>query len=195
MYLEGGLRFGRIWSTDVGYGRWRYILRDNLPILRGARVLDLGANNGFNAIQMMRSGAGEVIAVENDDIAVAQGQVVRELFEWADNRQYPLHYVCDSMAQLAQLDLGTFDLVTALCSIYYLDDSEIAAVVDHVSTIADTLVLQCNTDRRIGRSDVRTYEKASVEYAIDVLHRNGFPFTQVTAPRGYSRPLVIGRRW
>ena len=194
MYLEGGLRFGGIWSTDVGYGRWRYILRDNLPILRGARVLDLGANNGFNAIQMMRSGAGEVVAVENDGGAVAQGQLVRELFEWADNRPYPLRYVCDSMAELAQLDLGTFDLVTALCSIYYLDDSEINAVVDHVSTIADTLVLQCNTDRRIRRSDVRTYEKASVEYATGVLHRNGFLFTQVTAPRGYSRPLVIGRR-
>jgi SAM-dependent methyltransferase len=194
MYLEGGLRFGRIWSTDVGYGRWRYILRDNLPILRGARVLDLGANNGFNAIQMMRSGAEEVVAVENDDIAVAQGELVRELFEWADNRPYPLRYVCNSMAELAQLDLGTFELVTALCSIYYLDDSEINAVVDHVRTISDTLVLQCNTDRRIRRSDVRTYEKASVEYATGVLHRNGFPFIQVTAPRGYSRPLVSGRR-
>jgi putative peptidoglycan lipid II flippase len=194
IYIEGGLRFGKIWSTDVGYGRWRYILGENLPPLTDARVLDLGANNGFNGIQMMRLGAREVVAVEIDDGAIAEGGLVKELFEWADNRSYDLKYVCESMTRLPQLDLGTFDLVTALCSIYYLDDDEIALVVSHVSTIADTLVLQCNTDRGIDRSAPRTYEKASVGYALGALQRNGFPLTRVVAPRGYSRPLVIGRR-
>jgi SAM-dependent methyltransferase len=193
MYIEGGLRFGRIWNTDVGYSRWRYILRDNLPPLTGARVLDLGANNGFNAIQMMRLGAREVVAVEINDRAIAQGGMVRELFEWADNRCYQLTFVHDSMARVPDLELGKFDLAAALCSIYYLDDDQIAMVISHVSTIAETLVLQCNTDRRIHRSDPRTYEKASVEYALGALQRNGFPLTRVVAPRGYARPLVIGR--
>ena len=194
MYLGGGLRFGRIWSTDAGYGRWGYILRDNLPPLAGARILDLGANNGFNAIQMMRSGAREVVAVERDRHAVAQGSFVRELFEWADNRSYPLTFLDESMERLPQLALGTFDLVTALCSIYYLDDREIATLVRHVSTISDTLVLQCNSDRQLHRSDPRTFEKASVGYATAALRRNGFPRTRLVAPRGYSRPLLIGRR-
>jgi hypothetical protein len=178
----------------VGYGRWRYILGESLPPLTDARVLDLGANNGFNGIQMMRLGAREVLAVEIDDGAIAEGALVKELFEWADNRFYDLRYVRESMARLPQLDLGRFDLVTALCSIYYLDDHEIDTVVRHVSTIADTLVLQCNTDRGIDRSDARTYEKASAGYALCALQRNGFPHTRVVAPRGYSRPLVIGRR-
>lgn len=194
MYIEGGLRFGEIWNTDVGYGRWRYILRDNLPSLTGARVLDLGANDGFNPIQMMRLGAREVVAVEINAEAIERGALVKELFEWADNRSYALTYVRDSMARLPDLDIGGFDLVTALCSIYYLDDDEIATVVSHVSTISDTLVLQCNTDRHIHRFDPRTYEKASVEYALGALRRNGFPLTRVVAPRGYSRPLVFGRR-
>jgi 2-polyprenyl-3-methyl-5-hydroxy-6-metoxy-1,4-benzoquinol methylase len=194
IYIEGGFRFGEIWSTEVGHGRWRYILRDNLPSLSDARVLDLGANNGFNAIQMMRLGAREVVAVEANAEAVAQSGSVRELFEWADNRSYQLTYVHDSMARLPHLDLGTFDFVTALCSIYYLDDDEIATVVGHISEIAPTLVLQCNTDRHIRRSDPRTYHKASVEYAVGALQRNGFPLTRVVAPRDYSRPLVIGRR-
>jgi putative peptidoglycan lipid II flippase len=194
IYIAGGLRFGRIWSADVGYGRWRYILRENLPSLTNARVLDLGANNGFNGIQMMRQGARQVVAVEIDDSAIAEGGLVQELFEWADNRSYDLTYVRESMKRLPHLDLGTFDIVTALCSIYYLDDDEIAMVVNHVGTIADTLVLQCNTDRNVERSDPHTYEKASVQYALGVLQRNGFPRTRVIAPRGYSRPLVIGRR-
>jgi hypothetical protein len=85
-------------------------------------------------------------------------------------------------------------MVTALCSIYYLDDDEIEVVIRHVSSITDTMVLQCNTDRGIRRSDPRTFEKATVQYALDALQRNGFPRTTIIAPPGYSRPLVIGRR-
>ena len=61
-------------------------------------------------------------------------------------------------------------------------------------SITDTFVLQCNLDRRIARSDPRTFEKASLEYAQEVLAENGFPRLTTIAPRGYSRPLVIGRR-
>lgn len=194
-YVEGGIRRGGIWRTDTGYGRWRYILRDHLPPLEGARVLDLGANNGFNALQMMRQGAREVVAIEIDTEAIAQGELLRELFEWADNRPYPLSYVHESMARLAHIDLGEFDLVTALCSIYYLEDDEVVSVIRHASTITGTMVLQCNTDRRIQRSDPRTYERSSVDYALASLESNGFPHTRVVAPPGYSRPLVIGRRF
>jgi hypothetical protein len=193
-YVEGGPRFGPIWKTEVGHGRWRYLLRHHLPPLEGARVLDLGANNGLNGIQMLRHGAAEVVAVEIDDRAIVQGAFVRELFEWADNREYPLRYVREDMARLPDLDLGSFDLVTALCSLYYLEDEQIARVIGHVSTIAPTLVLQGNTDRRIRRSDPHTYEKASVRYAVEALQANGFPRVRVVAPRGYSRPLVIGHR-
>ena len=194
LYIEGGLRSGAIWNTDVGYGRWRHILRDNLPPLIDARVLDLGANNGFNAIQMMRLGAREVVAIEANEGAVEQAALVKDLFEWADNRVYRLTYVRDSMARLPQLDLGPFDLVTAFCSIYYLDDEEIATLVRHVSTITETLVLQCNIDRSIHRADPRTYEKASVGFALRMMQSNGFPLARVVAPSGYRRPLVIGGR-
>jgi serine/threonine protein kinase len=194
MYIEGGLRFGPIWNTEVGDGRWRSILRDHLPPLAGARVLDLGANNGFNAIQMLRSGAREVVAVERDGRAIAQGSFVKDLFEWADDRAYPLSFLHDSMQRIPELDLGTFDVSTALCSLYYLDDDEITSLIRHVSTIAETMVLQCNTDRRIPRSDPRTFEKASLKYALEALERNGFAATHVVAPPHYPRPLVVGRR-
>jgi serine/threonine protein kinase len=193
-FIEGGLRFGNIWRLDAGYGRWRYILRDNLPALQDARVLDLGANNGFNALQMLRTGAREVVAVEQNDHAIEQGRVLKGLFEWADNRSYPLSYVHEDMARLPDRDLGRFDLVTALCAIYYLPDEAIKALVRHVSSITGTFVLQCNTDGSVPRSDPQTFRKASVAYAVDALRRNGFSSTHVIAPRGYSRPLVIGRR-
>jgi SAM-dependent methyltransferase len=192
--LDGGHRFGAIWRTDAGQGRWRCILRDNLPAFRDARVLDLGANNGYNAIQMLREGAREVVAVEINDEAVAEGVIVRELFEWADNRAYPVSFVREDMARIVDLALGSFDLVTALCSIYYLEDDEIAALIRHIGRISPTLVLQCNTDRTVKRSNPRTYERASVEYALDALRTNGFPRLRVVAPRGYRLPIVIGHR-
>ncbi len=194
IHIEGGINFGNIWRTDAGYGRWRSILRDHLPSVEGARVLDLGANNGFNAIQMMRVGAREVVAVERDDQAIAQARMVKELFEWADGRSYPLTYVHEDMAALPQIDLGSFDLVTALCAIYYLSDEDIPRLVGHISTVTDMFVLQCNTDRSVHRSDQHTFAKASVAYAVAALQQNGFPSVRVVAPRGYGRPLVIGRR-
>jgi hypothetical protein len=98
------------------------------------------------------------------------------------------------MTAAPTFELGTFDFVTALCSIYYLEDDDIASVIRYVSSISDTFVLQCNLDRRIARSDPRTFEKASLEYAEKVLAANGFPSLTTIAPPGYSRPLVIGRR-
>jgi SAM-dependent methyltransferase len=192
--LEAGIRFGAIWNTDVGDARWRYLLGRNLPPLLGARILDLGANNGFNAIQMLRSGAREVVAVELSAEAIEQGRQVTRLFEWNDNTSYNLRWVQANMAAAPTFELGTFDFVTALCSIYYLEDEDIASVIRYVSSITDTFVLQCNLDRRIARSNPGTFEKASLNYAQKVLAANGFPTLAIIAPPGYSRPLIIGRR-
>jgi SAM-dependent methyltransferase len=193
VYVEGGLRFGAIWNLDIGHGRWHYILERGLPPLEGKRVLDLGANNGFNSLQMLRRGARQVVGVEMDERAVAQAQFVKRLFEWADNTDYDLTFLHEDMSNVPVLELGRFDLVTALCSIYYLDDGQIAKLVQYISQITTTFVWECNTDRLIERADPHTFEKASLDYATITLRDNGFPAVTVIAPPGYSRPLVIGR--
>ena len=193
VYVEGGLRFGAIWNVDVGYGRWHYLLERNLPPLDGRRVLDLGANNGFNALQMLRRGARQVVTVEMDERAITQAMFLKRLFEWADNVDYDLTCVHDDMDNVPFLDLGRFDLVTGLCSIYYLEDGNIAKLVRFISGITSIFILECNTDRRIERADPQTFEKASVGYTVTTLRDNGFPDVTVIAPTGYSRPLVIGR--
>ncbi|HUW18219.1 MAG TPA: DUF1698 domain-containing protein [Sedimentisphaerales bacterium] len=194
VYFGFGLRMGSIWSVDAGYGRWHYILKHNLPELSGKRILDLGANNAYNGIQLLRSGASEVIGFELDGKYIAQGNFVQAVFEWSDNRQYNFKYIQADMRRVQAMILGEFDIVMALCSIYYLDDDSIARLVRHISTITDFFVLQCNTEMNIGRSDPHVYDKASVEYNLAVVKRNGFPITRVIAPFGYSRPLVIGAK-
>jgi serine/threonine protein kinase len=190
--LPGGVHVGRVTSVDVGPGRWRVSLRAQLPELEGRRVLDLGANNAFNALQMLRSGAREVVAVELDSAAIEQGNRLRELYEWADGRRYDLRYVHDTMASASLESLGRFDLVTALCSIYYLDEPEIGRLLRRLRQQTDTVVLQCNVDAGLQRSSSETLHKASVGFAEDALRAAGFTHITTFAPRGYSRPLVTG---
>jgi tRNA A-37 threonylcarbamoyl transferase component Bud32/SAM-dependent methyltransferase len=191
-YIGSGLRVGALWDPKSGWGRWHYILKDNLPNLMGKRVLDLGANNGFNSLQMLRSGAREGIGFEIDPNYIQQGQFLKSAMEWSDNRKYDFRYIQSSMVELKSMDLGHFDLVMALCSLYYLDDDEISGLIRHVSTITDCFIVQCNSKHDIGRDFSHTYEKASVEFMKRALEENGFPDVRLIAPRHYSRPLLIG---
>lgn len=194
VYFGAGLRIGSIWSVDTGYGRWNYILKHNLPPLAGKRILDLGANNAFISIQMLRHGAREAIGIELDSKYIAQGKFVKAVFEWADNTPYDFRYIQADMAELPELHLGEFDMVIALCSLYYLDDKSISDLIQYISTVTNIFVLQCNIDTNIERKFSCAYRKASVEYTVKALRCNGFPATRVVAPFRYSRPLVIGRK-
>ena len=78
-----------------------------------------------------------------------------------------------------------FDIVTALCSLYYLPEQQICDLVRHIRTLSNVLVLQCNTDRLIDRGgDEEVYRKASVGFAIEMLEHAGFTERKIVAPPG-----------
>ena len=193
VYVGQGIWWGAIWNPDVGVGRWRYIMRRHLPIPNGGRILDLGANNGYNALQMLHAGAREVVAVELDRAAIEQGLFLRRIYEWRDNIEYKLSYVQGSHGDLPSLSLGRFDQVTAFCTLYYLSRAEMIATVQYIRGLTDVLVQQANTDRLIHRRDDDTFNKASLAFTTQLAPQGGFNAVQVVAPRGYSRPLVISR--
>jgi serine/threonine protein kinase len=192
--VGAGLHWGPIWNTDVGIGRWDFIMAANLPIPQGGTVLDLGANNGFNALQMIKAGAATATAVEIDRMAIRQGMFLRDVYEWSDNQPYDLRYLQGSHGALDELNLPRFDLITAFCTLYYLDGEQMEASVRHIAGLTDSFVMQCNIDRLIDRSDEGTFQRASIPYTVDLMKRNGFTNVKVVAPPGYSRPLVIGRK-
>jgi SAM-dependent methyltransferase len=194
LYAGAGIWWGKIWNPDLGMLRWRHMLANNLPIPNGGRILDLGANNGFNALQMLRAGAAEAIGVEIDPAAIEQGLFVKRVFEWADNTEYRFSYICGSHANVGSMGLGRFDLVTAFCTLYYLSAAEMARTVSDLLQITDTLVLQCNDERSIRRNQAETYEKASLAFNVELVRKNGFSNVRVVARRGSNRPLVIARR-
>ena len=192
--LRDDIRWGKIWNTDLGIGRWNFIMKEHLPIPVGGSVLDLGSNNGFNPLQMLRAGAASAVGIEIDPQAIDQAQFLKSAFEWLDNRSYDFRCIHGSQGDLQFFDLPRFDMVTAFCSLYYLPEAQIRELVRYIRTRTDVLVLQCNTDRLIDRGgSEETFRKASLEFAVEMLDQAGFSNLQVIAPAGYSRPLVIGR--
>ena len=192
-YAGAGIWWGAIWNPDLGMVRWRHTLAKRVPVPHGGRVLDLGANNGFNALQMLRAGAREVIGVEIDTGAIEQGMFVKRVFEWADNTEYRFSYIHGSHADIGSLNLDRFDLITAFCTLYYLSTAAMTKTVSDLARLTDILVLQCNNDRSIERSDPETYTKASLPFNIELVRNNGFPNVTVIERRGSNRPLVIAR--
>jgi hypothetical protein len=192
-YAGAGIRLGAIWNPELGILRWRHLLANHVPVPVGGRVLDLGANNGFNALQMLRAGAKEVIGVEIDPAVIEQGLFVKRVFEWADNTKYRFSYVHGSHADIGSMNLGRFDLITAFCTLYYLSRAAMAKTVSELAGLADTLVVECNNDRAIKRNDPETFIKASLSFNVELIRNNGFPNVTVIERRGSDRPLVVAR--
>lgn len=193
-YLGAGLKTGSIWNLGVGWGRWEYVLRSALPPVSGMRILDIGSNNGHNALQMLRAGAKGVVGLERSKHRIQQGRFLKEALEWSGNTSYNYQCIRSDMRELPQLMLGTFDMVTAFCSLYYLSESEMAGLIRHLAEMTPILVLQCNEQTDIGRKDPDTYRRASLAFTRSILEENGFRSLRTVAPRGYRRPLVIGYR-
>jgi 2-polyprenyl-3-methyl-5-hydroxy-6-metoxy-1,4-benzoquinol methylase len=187
-----GVAMGRTWDVEFGEGRWHYILKPNLPPLSGKRVLDLGCKNALFSLQMLRHGAREAVGVEHDEVWIKQAQFVKEGFEWADSTTYNLEVIKARMEEVPTLELSRFDLVIALGSLYHVRDEWIDDVVRHVGTLTDHFFVQCNTETEEGSPDIRL--KASVDYNVQLLERNGFYVGRVVAPLGYKCPLLIATK-
>lgn len=194
MYFGFDLKIGKLFDCNVGFGRWNYLLKKHLPSLSGKRVLDLGANNAFNSLHMLRAGASQAIAIELESENIERGMFAKAAFEWSDAKQYDLQYVHTNMKDVPSLNLGNFDVAIALCSLYYLNDEQIADLIRHISTLTDLFLVQCNISPTVARGDDHIRTKSSVSYTLDMLKANGFDSTKLIAPNGYTRPLIIAKK-
>ena len=190
-YIGHGLHIGPLWDRATGFGRWHFLLKNKLRLPKGSRILSLGVNNASIELHLLRAGAAEVIAYERDENYAAQGRFLAAACEWSDNQKYRLHYELADMQEAGNAE-GKFDCALALCSLYYLPEEEMRKVARAVAKLSPLFLLQCNIREEIGREDPDQYRRASVEFTVDLLRDAGFTSITVTAPKGYSRPLVLG---
>ncbi len=190
-YIGHGLRIGPLWDRNTGFGRWHFILKRVFCPLKGARVLSLGSNNASVELLLLREGVAEVVAFEQDAEYASQGRFLKIACEWADNREYHLRYVQEDMREVVNLE-GRFDCALSLCALYYLPEGDMRRLAAAIARMTPQFVLQCNVRQVIDREDPDQYRRASLEFAVNLLREAGFTKMTVTAPRGYSRPLVSG---
>jgi SAM-dependent methyltransferase len=160
------------------------------PLVAGKRVLDLGSNNGVLAAMMLRAGATEVVGLELSPSYARASHLVREIFEWRDMKEYSLRVENRSMLDVLTEDWGRFDVVTAFCSLYCVEEEFMTQIVRRCRQLAPVMVLQANMPNPGQKAH---HPRASAEFLRDVLTRNGFPSVELFAPSDFARPLLVGR--
>lgn len=188
-----GLTIGGHWAVENGTGRWEILNSSVLePLLKNARVIDLGANNGINALMMLRLGASSVLGYELSPAYVESAATVRRLAEWIDMvEQYDLRIQIGDMRDVLTVPPGQADVITAFCSLYYLPAKDIHQVLTHARNIAPVMIVQANDNKQIRLPGIDP-ESASALYLRRCMEDVGFS-VETHSMSGFGRPLLVGR--
>jgi tRNA (mo5U34)-methyltransferase len=115
--LDDGMRIQRdpVYGEDTTYPEevWKTVKKLLPGNIQGLRVLDVGCNAGYFAVEMKRAGAGYVLGIEAYPQYLAQAKLVRDIFQIdLDLRGLNVYQVTE--------DLGQFDITLFLGVLYHL---------------------------------------------------------------------------
>src|SRR4051812_28054297 len=118
---------------DYPRNKWQSFAHVIPTDLHGKSVLDIGCNGGFYSIEMKRRGAKRVLAIDFDEVYLAQARFAAE--------------VCDAEIEFRQLSVydvakihEKFDVVLFLGVLYHLRHPLLALDLIHELVAADLLV-------------------------------------------------------
>jgi SAM-dependent methyltransferase len=151
-FEEGIVAKGCEWCGDPAWGN----IAEFLPLdLEGMRILDLGCNAGLFCVRSAIMGAQEVIGIDytgwrpNWDFEEQQ-VFVKQYFDQKMGRELPITFLSGRMEEILKTkDLGKFDYVYAIASIYYVEDPE--GTVKEISRITDKAIVRLRDTNRIER--------------------------------------------
>lgn len=176
-----------------GYENWRNFLVHHLPSLENLRILDIGCNAGIYDLEMVKSGAAEVIGI---DLDTKRAEFVRDWVEQREGRECGrVKFISADVGAYDFLSLGHFDLACMFCVAYHLGEF-IDTIFQQLREITSVVALQGNLPRLTSpKYENRKYQElAGVDGMVALLEAYGFRKIVVEAPKGYDKPLVIGRK-
>ncbi len=160
------------WCGDPA---WSNIIKFLPSSLKDMRILDLGCNAGLFCVKSALMGAKEVIGIDytgwRPKWDFQEQQVfVKKYFEQKHNCVLPITYISGKMGKVLKTqDLGKFDYVLAIASIYYTDDPD--GTMKAIAGITDNLIMRLRDDNRIAR------------------------FTKLAEKYGYKQVCVLQEKW
>jgi len=181
-----------------GMSKWNFIIKPNLPDVRGMRILDLGCNAGLYSVQLAMNGAKEVIGIDRGpDIyqksnpglcrqdVISQAEFVKKAFEIRTGKKLNIKFIRWDIGRLDELNLGKFDLVLALCVVYH-EMRKMPMILETLASMSNLIMLQTNLLHR-----GRLGKWASVETHVKVMTILGFDVRIDEGEPGYPMPLMI----
>ena len=144
----------------------------------------LGSNNGSLPLMMLRAGARAIVGIEFTPMIADIARLNARILSWRDMRAYDIQILTGDMRQFLTGDLGSFDVVTAFCSLYYLAEDEMARIIAKAASLGAVLVLQAN--------DAIDNLPATTDDLQRLMFGNGYRTVDVIRAPNFARPLLIG---
>ena len=133
--LGGVYTAPRHFLGDYPQVKYRHFCHAIPADLRGKRVLDIGCNAGFYALEMKRRGAARVLGIDTDERYLRQARFA------ADVCGLEIEFLCMAVWDIASLK-ERFDLVLFMGVLYHLRHPLLALDLIHEHVAKDLLVFQ-----------------------------------------------------
>lgn len=141
---------GCAWCGDPA---WSNIVKFLPKNLEGMRILDLGCNAGIFCIRSALMGAKEVVGIDyvgwrpNWDFEEQQ-VFIKDYYEQRAGKKLPITYLSGKMEEILKTqDLGRFDYVYGIASLYYTEDPD--GTVEGISKINNKAIVRLRDANRI----------------------------------------------
>ena len=194
-------------NRTQGISRYEYIIKPNLPTIKGKRILDLGCSSGIFSVMLSLEGAKEVIGIDrpkdirrrtnryihyrkkysNQDV-IEQANFVKKAFELRVGKELNVKFIGWDINDIKQLNLGRFDLIISLCTLYH-ELSRMPRILKTLSSMSDIIILQAHLGHG-GRLKVW----AGIDPHVEIMTVLGFRVNVVTGDSDYSMPLIVCMR-
>jgi len=186
-------------SKTRGLNKWNFIIKDNLPDLKGKTVCDIGCNMGlFSYLMIKEKGALKVDgydrglevndtsnnSIANQDVS-QQAYFVKNLLQLQDNTNFDNlnFYPCDlNKINLKELK---YDFLFSSNVLYHFREY-FDIIIKEIRNNIPEVFLQANHGH--GQS-LRRF--SDIEYHKKVLEKYGYK-TKITAPKNYTLPVIYG---
>ena len=138
-----------------GEPAWSNMVKFLPNTLDGLRILDLGCNAGLFCIKSALMGAKEIVGIDwtgwRPKWDFEEQQVfVKKYFEQKHGKAFPITYISGKMEEILQTqDLGRFDYVFAIASIYYTATPD--ETVKAISKIGKNVIVRLRDENRIAK--------------------------------------------
>jgi 2-polyprenyl-3-methyl-5-hydroxy-6-metoxy-1,4-benzoquinol methylase len=189
-------------DNTLGQLKWDFIIKKNLPDLKGKRVCDVGCNVGVFSLNMYDLGAimvdgydrgHDIIQPNNAHLGnqnvAAQAYFVRNLYEAYFNQGYSHVNFFDVDLMTVDFSKFDYDVFFSCCTLYHLGAERMNRIIKDISKRIPEVFIQANNGHGGGLGKL-----SSLEYNISLLKTYEYKIIRVDNPEGYPHPVIYASK-